>query len=1242
MGARSDREAPGADQLAPVADHATAPVREPDSTARPQPGLLAGNAAVARQLRTTDGGSPGLRVALAAPAGNRAVNRALDGGAPAGFLDRVSTAETGEPIPDDTLASLESAFGTPLSGVRLHTGSRSAALAGEVNANAFTIGQDIYFADGQYQPGTPGGYELLAHEVTHTLQQGSGTPATSEATVSQPTDPGEREAESVARRVSAARTAPGPVNGGAAVRLSAVPVMRDVSDWIPDFILDGIRDAISEVPGYRLVTVIVGTDPLTHRPVRAAREELIEELLTFGPFGESVSQVLHAIDVIGDVFTVISTGLSDHNLTLARIEHDIGAAWDELSVTKGIDGNVAIVRRYVDAILADVTAFVHSIVDKVIQLVRSVIATVAEPLLETPEIKPVWDLARKVLHHDPLLGQPVEAPTTEILADFLHLIGKDDVLAQMRERGTLQQTAAWLDTQFAAFAGIATDLGKLFSDAWDAISPENLPNLLHTLPELARRAFALVGRIGEFAGTVIGKVLELVKQSLLGWLSQYAHQTPGYELLTVILGRDVFTGQDVPRTAENLVKGFLCLLPGGETTYEHLAESGVIGEAAAEIEGSMTRLGISWDLVTNTFHGIWDSLSLSDLLAPVAAFERIVGQFEEPISRLVQFATDVVRVAVTLVLKLMDFPTDLLASIIDNALRAIDDIERDPLAFLRNMLLALKNGVTGFLDDILTYLLHGLTSWLFRGLDHIGVTLPPDLSLRSILTLVLDVLGVTAEHLWQKLGEHVGPEKVTRIRGGIDRLSGAWEFVKDVEQGGIAAIWAHVTDQLANLWDTLLGMARDWIMHEIVEKVTAKLLSMLDPTGVMAVVNSFVAFFKAIQSAIEYIRDILKIVNDYVSTFAQVAAGNIAPGAERIKQGLGDAIPIAIGFLANQIGLGNVPEKIVEIIGGLREMIDKAIDWLIEKAVQLGQAALGGLGGKPDDQAAASIEEIRVPFEVAGEQHQIYTDPSGTLMVASDPEPVADLDRLKQLYAQYKALPPTATTGQKEAVIREMIGLIKGDPTLISQLAADKLGDPPNLGDVGPHDSQTQRFQPPSGKAQYAALWELESEHVIPRQFLGSFFDEARSVNPTAMARISNAEYGELVTVLIYKVAADIKTEGVAGDLAQIRQLGTRFGRWIAQMRAEHEPGGPIMDSALDAEYFLQELAKKFQSVVGRTKRAIATEWAGRAPQRGWAPGDAEGQAKLAALQGKVDDAYDRQLPQMVALLDERISDAAE
>ena len=78
---------------------------------------------------------------------------------------------------------------------RVHTGGDSAQAAGDVNAKAFTSGQDIHFGEGQYQPGTREGQKLLAHELTHTIQQRSGQAAVqSRGVISQPGEPLEREA----------------------------------------------------------------------------------------------------------------------------------------------------------------------------------------------------------------------------------------------------------------------------------------------------------------------------------------------------------------------------------------------------------------------------------------------------------------------------------------------------------------------------------------------------------------------------------------------------------------------------------------------------------------------------------------------------------------------------------------------------------------------------------------------------------------------------------------------------------------------------------------------------------------------------------------------------------------------------------------------------------------------------------------------------------------------------------------
>jgi hypothetical protein len=71
---------------------------------------------------------------------------------------------------------MEARFGEDFGRVRVHADSAAAHSARALDARAYTVGQDIVFAAGQYAPETRGGQHLLAHELTHTLQQAGTGP----------------------------------------------------------------------------------------------------------------------------------------------------------------------------------------------------------------------------------------------------------------------------------------------------------------------------------------------------------------------------------------------------------------------------------------------------------------------------------------------------------------------------------------------------------------------------------------------------------------------------------------------------------------------------------------------------------------------------------------------------------------------------------------------------------------------------------------------------------------------------------------------------------------------------------------------------------------------------------------------------------------------------------------------------------------------------------------------------------
>jgi len=111
---------------------------------------------------------------------------------------------SGSELPGDARQNLEGHFGADLSGVRVHTDNESATLNRELNAQAFTVGSDIFMAEGKYNPGSAEGQGLLAHELTHVGQQGGlggqgvqreGNPEEEEDQVQRQAEPGEEDEE---------------------------------------------------------------------------------------------------------------------------------------------------------------------------------------------------------------------------------------------------------------------------------------------------------------------------------------------------------------------------------------------------------------------------------------------------------------------------------------------------------------------------------------------------------------------------------------------------------------------------------------------------------------------------------------------------------------------------------------------------------------------------------------------------------------------------------------------------------------------------------------------------------------------------------------------------------------------------------------------------------------------------------------------------------------------------------------
>ncbi|HET9847358.1 MAG TPA: DUF4157 domain-containing protein [Candidatus Dormibacteraeota bacterium] len=151
-------------------------------------------------------------------AGNASVTAALEEQEPSLVKDVVGSGG-GSPLDRDTRGFMESRLGADFSDVRVHTDGKATESARSVQAHAYTVGNDVVFQSDKYSPDSDSGKRMLAHELTHVVQQRSGpvdgTPAPGGINVSHPSDRFEQAAESTADRVMSS-AAPSPVAAGAA------------------------------------------------------------------------------------------------------------------------------------------------------------------------------------------------------------------------------------------------------------------------------------------------------------------------------------------------------------------------------------------------------------------------------------------------------------------------------------------------------------------------------------------------------------------------------------------------------------------------------------------------------------------------------------------------------------------------------------------------------------------------------------------------------------------------------------------------------------------------------------------------------------------------------------------------------------------------------------------------------------------------------------------------------------------
>ena len=378
----------------------------------------------------------------------------------------------GQPLSHDVRGFMEPRFGADFSSVRVHTDAESAGLSNRLSARAFTHGSHVFFSNNQYQPGTSEGKHLLAHELTHTIQQGQSIQRSPQVTVA-PT---------------------------------STPSMQRL----------GVQDALDYfagkayyVPGFRLLSIVLGFNPISGRSEARSAANILRALIELIPGGALIAQALES----HGVFTRAGTWVEQQLATLGNIGSDLVGALmrfvDSLSWTDIFDlGGVWDRAKAIFLTpIARLVSFGASVVTGLMAIVREVIL---RPLAKLAEGTAGYDLLKAVLGQDPITGEPVARSPELIIGGFMKLIGQEEVWQNIQKGNAIGRAWEWFQGALAGLMGFVRAIPGQIIATLTSITWQDVVTITGVFVKVGRAFLNVAGQFFSWAGAQVISLLEII------------------------------------------------------------------------------------------------------------------------------------------------------------------------------------------------------------------------------------------------------------------------------------------------------------------------------------------------------------------------------------------------------------------------------------------------------------------------------------------------------------------------------------------------------------------------------------------------------------------------------------------------------------------------------------------------------------------------------------------------------------
>ncbi|MDZ7963402.1 MAG: DUF4157 domain-containing protein [Nostoc sp. DedSLP03] len=288
---------------------------------------------------------------------------------------------------------------------------------------------------------------------------------------------------------------------------------------------------------------------------------------------------------------------------------------------------------------------------------------------------------------------------------------------------------------------------------------------------------------------------------------------------------------------------------------------------------------------------------------------------------LVQKALDAVVGVIKTIVEL----TKMLMQVLGRVAGVVEQILKDPIGFLGNLIQALKQGFLNFMNNIDKHLKKGLIGWLTGTMAESGIEMPKKFDLKGIFGLISEVLGFTYQVIRAQAVKRLGEKKVGHLEQSLD-------IFQVLASEGVAGIWEFVQDRIGDLNELVIKPIKDFVIETVIFAGVEWVLSLLTPAS--AFVKAAKAIYQIISFFIERAQQIASLINAILDAVSAIASGAIDQAVKGVENALAKSLPVVISFLASLLGLGGIAGKVQAIFQKLRSPVEKAVDWIIDKGAK--------------------------------------------------------------------------------------------------------------------------------------------------------------------------------------------------------------------------------------------------------------------------------------------------------------------